>query len=310
MMDHGKYAYFEGKIRPIEEAKVSVMTHAFNYGTAIFEGIRGYWNADDKELYVFRLYDHLDRMWRNFNILRIRLKLSMEEVADIILELTAKNGFREDTYIRPIAYKSSYVLGPKLHGLDDELAIYTIKLGDYVDTSSGLKVAVSSWRRLSDNALPARCKITGSYVNSAFAATEAKEGGFDEAIFLNEDGTVSEGSAMNIFLVTGNKLVTPPVTANILVGVTRNTAIQIAREKLGIETECRSISRTELYVADEVFFCGTGAQVAPVTYIDRRPVGKGTPGPLTGKLQKLYFDIVQGRIPEYRPWCTPVYKRS
>jgi len=309
-MDYGRYAYFEGKIRPIEAAKVSVMTHAFNYGTAVFEGIRGYWNADDKELYVFKLHEHLDRMFRNFNILRIELNVSLEEVANIILELVARNGFREDIYIRPIAYKSSYVLGPKVHDLDDELTIYIIKLGDYVDTSSGLNVAVSSWRRLSDNALPARGKISGCYVNSALAATEAKESGFDEAVFLCEDGTVSEGSAMNIFMVFGNKLVTPPVTADILVGITRNTVIQIAKEKLGIDTECRSIGRTELYVADEIFFCGTGAQVAPVTYIDRRPIGDGKPGPLTGKLQKLYFDVVQCRIPEYRSWCTRVYTGS
>jgi len=309
-MDHGKYAYFEGKIRPIEAAKVSIMTHAFNYGTAVFEGIRGYWNADDKQLYVFRLHEHLDRMFRNFNILRINLAISKEEMANAILELVAKNTFQEDIYIRPIAYKSSYVLGPKVHDLDDELAIYIIKLGDYVDISSGLKVAVSSWRRLSDNALPARGKISGSYVNSALAATEARESGFDEAIFLCEDGTVSEGSAMNIFLVFGDKLVTPPATANILVGITRNTVIQIARERLGIDTECRAVGRTELYVADEVFFCGTGAQVAPVTYIDTRPVGNGKPGPMTGKLQKLYFDVVQCRVPEYSSWCTPAYTRS
>lgn len=309
-MDHGRYAYFEGKIRPIEAAKVSVMTHAFNYGTAVFEGIRGYWNADEKQLYVFRLHDHLERMFRNFNILRTRLALSKEEVANVILELIVKNEFREDVYVRPIAYKSSYVLGPKVHDLDDELAIYIIRLGDYVDISSGLNVAVSSWRRLSDNALPARAKISGSYVNSALAATEAKESGFDEAIFLCEDGTVSEGSAMNMFLVFGNTLVTPPATADILVGITRNTVIEIAREKLGVETVCRPVGRTELYVADEVFFCGTGAQVAPVTHIDRRPVGDGKPGPLTCKLQKLYFDVVQCRVPEYSSWCTPAYESS
>lgn len=309
-MDYGKYAYFEGKIRPIESAKVSVMTHSFNYGTAIFEGIRGYWNADEGQLYIFKLHEHLDRMFRNFNILRMKPTLSMAEVATVIIELAEKNGFQEDIYIRPIVYKSSYVLGPKVHELDDELTIYIIKLGDYVDTSSGLNVAVSSWRRLSDNALPPRAKICGCYVNSALAATEAKEGGFDEAIFLNEDGTVSEGSAMNIFLVHGDKLVTPPVTANILVGVTRNTVIQIAKEKLGIDTECRPVGRTELYVADEVFFCGTGAQVAPVTYIDRRPVADGNPGPLTGRLQKAYFDVVQCRAPEYRSWCTSVYDKS
>jgi branched-chain amino acid aminotransferase len=284
------------------------MTHAFNYGTAVFEGIRGYWNDDDKQMYIFKLQEHVDRMFRNFSILKIGLELSREEVADIIIQLVAKNEFKEGLYIRPIGYKSAYVLGPKVHDVDDDFTVYVIKLGDYVDTSSGLSVAVSSWRRIADNALPARAKISGSYVNSALAATEAKESGFDEAIFLCEDGTVSEGSAMNIFLVHGDKLVTPPDTADILVGVTRNTVIQIAREKLGIETERRAVARSELYTADEVFFCGTGAQVAPVTSIDGRPVGDGKPGPLTGKLQKLYFDIVQCRVPEYSSWCTPVYR--
>jgi len=309
-MDHGKYAYFEGKICPIEEAKVSVMTHAFNYGTAVFEGIRGHWNDDDKQMYIFKLEEHLDRMFRNYNILRIRSKLSQEEVSNIIVELVAKNGFQEDIYIRPIGYKSAYVLAPKVHDVDDDLTIYVIKLGDYVDTSSGLNVAVSSWRRTMDNALPARAKSSGGYVNSALAASEAKENGYDEAIFLCEDGTVSEGSAMNIFLVRGDKLVTPPATADILVGVTRNTVIQIAREKFGLDTECRPVGRSELYTADEIFFCGTGAQVAPVTRVDKRPVGDGKPGPVTGKLQKLYFDVVQCRVPQYSSWCTPVYKTS
>jgi branched-chain amino acid aminotransferase len=308
-MDHGKYAYFEGEIRPIEEAKVNVMTHAFNYGTAVFEGIRGYWNDDDKQMYIFRLEDHLDRMFRNFNVLRIRLKLSLEEVANIIVELTAKNEFQEGIYIRPIGYKSEYVLGPKVHDVEDDFTIYVLKLGDYVDTSAGLNVAVSSWRRIAENALPARAKISGGYVNSALAASEAHESGYDEAIFLCEDGTVSEGSAMNIFLVNGDTLVTPPVTADILVGVTRNTVIQIAREKFGLDTECRPVGRAELYTADEIFFCGTGAQIAPVTSVDKRPVGDGKPGPVTGKLQKLYFDIVQCRVAEYSSWCTPVYKK-
>ena len=307
-MDNGEFAYFEGRIVPTEDANINIMTHAFNYGTGVFEGIRAYWNDDNKQLNIFRLDEHIDRMLRNFTILCIDPGLSFDEIRGILIDVTRKNGFKDDVYIRPIGYKSSYELGPKVHGLDDEFAVYVIRLGDYVDISKGLSVAVSPWRRLRDNAIPARCKINGSYVNSALAATEAKLSGFDEAIFLCEDGTVSEGSAMNIFLVQDGKLVTPPCTADILVGITRDTVMQIAREKLGIETTCRAVGRTELYTSDEVFFCGTGAQVAPVTMVDRRPVGDGTPGEVTLAIQKLYFDVAQGRVAEYRHWLTPVYE--
>ena len=309
MMDHGDWAYFEGRIVPIDEAKISVMTHAFNYGTAIFEGIRGYWNKEDEQLYIFRLREHVNRMLRNCNILMIRPKLTEDKICDMIVELTAKNEFKTDTYIRPVAYKSAYVLGPLIHDIDDDLTVFTLRLGDYVDISAGLRVCVSSWRRVQDNAIPPRGKITGSYVNSALAASEARTAGFDEGIFLNEDGTVSEGSAENLFLVRDGRFITPPVTANILVGITRNTLIELAREELGIETDERTVSRTELYVSDELFFCGTGAQVAPITEVDRRPVGNSKPGEITLKLQKLYFDVVQGRIEKYRHWCTPAYKK-
>ncbi|MCD6287864.1 MAG: branched-chain amino acid transaminase [Candidatus Hydrogenedentes bacterium] len=307
-MDHGDWAYFEGQIVSIQEAKISVMTHAFNYGTAVFEGIRGYWNEDHENLYIFRLQEHIDRMLRNSNILMVRPKLSLTEIQDIIIELTAKNGFREDTYIRPVCYKSEHELGPRLHDVASDLVIYEIRLGDYVNIS-GLKVAVSSWRRLRDNAIPARCKATGAYVNSALAATEAKMEGFDEAVFLGEDGTVSEGSAENLFLVQNGVLITPPVTADILTGITRNTIIELARNELGLDVVERPVGRTELYVSDEMFFCGTGAQVAPVVEVDRRPIGTGKLGDVTINLQKLYFDVVQGKIEKYRHWCTPVYDR-
>lgn len=305
-MDHGEWAYFEGNIVPVDEAKISVMTHAFNYGTAVFEGIRGYWNEDDDQLYIFRLPEHVDRMVRNLSILMIKPALSVDEICKVIVELTARNGFREGTYIRPIGYKSAYELGPRIDDVDSDLVIYALRLGDYLDTS-GLKVIVSSWRRLRDNAIPARCKINGAYVNSALAASEAKMAGFDEAILLGEDGTVSEGSAENLFFVQNGVLVTPPVTADILVGITRNTVIELAREELGIEVVERPVGRTELYVSDELFFCGTGAQIAPIVEVDRRPVGDGTIGEITTKIQKLYFDIVQGKVDKYRRWCTPVY---
>ena len=306
-MEHGKYAYFEGKIVPSEEANINIMTHAFNYGTGIFEGIRGYWNAKDEQLYIFKLREHYERMFRNFNLLKIEIPISIEDACEVTIELARKNEYRQDMYIRPIGYKSSYEIGPRLDGLDNEFTIFNIPLGDYVNTSDGLDVMVSSWRRMPDNSIPARSKATGIYINSALAATEAKENGFDEAIMLTQDGCVSEGSAMNLFIVRDGALITTPVTADILEGITRQTIIQVAREQMSIETSIRPIQRTELYVTDELFFCGTGAQVAPVTSVDRRPVGGGNPGELTMKLQALYFSIVQNGLHEYSNWLTPTY---
>jgi branched-chain amino acid aminotransferase len=306
-MEYGPYAFFEGKFVPIEDAKINIMTHTFNYGTGIFEGIRGYWNAEAEQLYIFKLQKHYDRMFKNFNLFRVQLPFSIEDACRITVELARMNGFRQDMYIRPLAYKSSYEIGPRFHGLKDDFTIFNIKLGDYVNTTKGLSVMVSSWRRISDNCIPARSKATGIYINSALAATEAKESGFDEAIMLTHEGCVSEGSAMNLFMVRDGELITTPLTADILEGVTRQTLMQIAREQMNIQTVVRPIGRTELYVADELFFCGTGAQVAPITSVDRRPVGNGKPGELTLKLQALYFDIVQNRLPEYSHWLTPVY---
>lgn len=306
-MHPGKMAYFEGKYIPIEEARISVMTHAFNYGTGLFEGIRGYYSTEEDNILIFRLKEHIDRFVRNFRILCMEIPESFEEIEQICIELVRRSGFREGVYIRPICYKSELSLGPTVKGVKSSLCCYVIKLGDYCDTQAGLDVAVSSWRRLSDNAIPSRVKSTGSYLNSSLAATEAKQAGFHEAIFLREDGTVAEGSAMNIFMVHDGKLFTTPPTADILVGITRNTVIQIAREQLDLEVIERPIARTELYVCDELFFCGTGAQVAPVRSVDRRLLRNGEPGPITRRLQEIYFDVVQGKVPQYRHWCTPVF---
>lgn len=304
-MNPGPVAYFEGKYVPSEEAKISVMTHAFNYGTGLFEGIRGYYNAEEDRVLVFRLKEHVDRMVRNMRILCMEIPESPDEMAEICCELIRRSGFKEDVYIRPIAYKSELSLGPTVKGVESSFCCYIIKLGDYCDTQAGLDVAVSSWRRLSDNAIPSRVKSTGSYINSSLAATEAKQAGFHEAIFLRENGTVAEGSAMNIFMVMNGVLITTPPNSDILVGITRNTVMEIVRDLLGVPVVERDIARTELYVCDELFFCGTGAQVAPVRSVDRRLVGSGEPGPLTRKLQEAYFTIVQGRDPRYRHWCTP-----
>ena len=306
-MEPGAEAYFEGKYVPTEQAKISILTHAFNYGTGLFEGIRAYYNADEDNVLIFRLNEHIDRFVRNFRILQMEIPESFEDLVGICVELSKRTGWREDIYIRPICYKSEHSLGPKLNGIQSSFCCWVIKLGDYVEINDGLDVAVASWRRLSDNAIPSRAKTTGSYINSALARSETDLAGFDEAIVLREDGSVAEGSAMNLFMILDGKLVTPPPTADILVGITRNTVMELAQNELGLEVIERPVSRTELYVCDELFFTGTGAQVAPVRSVDRRTIGEGRPGPITKKLQDLYFQVVQGRVAKYRHWCTPVY---
>lgn len=305
-MQPGPMVYFEGNYVPAAEAKVSVMTHAFNYGTGLFEGIRAYYCPDTGKFLIFRLEEHIDRLRRNCNLLCMDIPETAQQMSDICVELVRKCGFKEGVYIRPIVYKSELSLGPKVKGIESSFCCYVIKLGDYVNVEDGLNVAVSSWRRLSDNAIPSRAKTTGSYINSALAASEAKQNGFDEAIFLREDGTVAEGSAMNLLMILDGKLITPPPNADILVGITRNTVMQIAREQMGLEVVERPIGRTELYVCDELFFCGTGAQVAPIRSVDRRHLAGGCPGPISKELQRIYFDVVMGRVEQYRSWCTEV----
>lgn len=304
-----RYAFFEGKIVPIEQAKVSIMTHAFNYGTGAFEGIRAYWNKEKQQMFAFKMAEHYERLHRSCRILKIDLPYSAEQLCDITCQLLRLEGYREDTYVRPIAYKASEGIGVRLHGLEGGFAIFAVVFGKYIDREEGARASVSSWRRVDDNAAPARAKITGIYVNSALSKTEAVERGFDEAIVLTQDGHVSEGSAENIFLVRNGNLITPSPTENILEGITRETIMEIAKREFGIDTVERAIDRSELYVADEVFFCGTGCQVAAVIEVDGRPVGRGRIGPLTEKIRNLYFRIARGDVPKYKAWCTPVYMR-
>ncbi|MEB3198488.1 MAG: branched-chain amino acid transaminase [Candidatus Sericytochromatia bacterium] len=301
------FVFFRGQFVPFEEAKVGVMTHGLNYGTGCFEGIRGYWNADKNELFVLKMRPHFERLHQSARILYMNLPYSVDELCEITLELIRRNGFREDVYIRPLLYMGDEIIGVRLHKLNTDFTMFATPMGDYIDTT-GIKVGVSSWRRLDDNAVPARAKITGAYINSALAKTEAYHNGFDDAIFLNADGHVSEGSAMNLFLVRHGELVTPGVQHNILEGVTRRAVMRIAREELGIATDERSVDRTELYIADEMFLCGTGAQISPVTSIDHRPVG-GTEqvGPVTRQIMEIYNRAVRGNHPSFTDWVTPVY---
>ena len=301
-----KELFMNGQFIPTEKGVISVRTHAFAYGTACFEGIRGYWNEEDQQVYLFHLREHYERLLNSCKILKIQLPFTVDELVDISIELVRRNDQREDVYLRPVAYKNSPVIGVRLHDLEDQFLLTSEPMGNYVEIT-GLHCGVSSWRRIDDNALPARAKICGAYVNSAFAKTEAMQNGFDEAIMLTNEGHVSEGSAENIFLLVNGELVTPSPSENILLGITRDTVMQLAQRELNLITHERQVDRTELYVADEIFLCGTGAQVAPVISVDRRPVGTGSVGPIGQQLQDLYFDIVRGKNSAYKEWCTPIY---
>ncbi len=304
---NAKVLFMNGEFLPAEQGVVSVRAHGFAYGTGCFEGIRGYWNEQDQQVYLFRLREHYERLQRSCKILQISLPYTVDELIEITRELVRRNGQQQDIYVRPVAYKSDITLGVRLHDITDSFLITSEPVGNYVDIS-GLHCGVSSWRRVDDNAIPARAKICGAYVNSAFAKSEALQNGFDEAIMLTNEGKVSEGSAANIFLLINGEFVTPAATENILLGVTRDTIIQLARREFNRITRERKVDRTELYVADEILLCGTGVQIAPVVNVDHRPIGTGEVGPIAKQLQDLYFDIVRGKRPEYREeWCTPVY---
>jgi branched-chain amino acid aminotransferase len=302
-----KYAFFKEGFVPIEEAKISIMTHGFNYGTGCFEGIRGYWNEQEEQLYVFRMREHYERMHRSTRILRMHLPHTAEELGEITLELLRREGYREDVYIRPLAYKADPIIGVRLHDLTDHFAMFAVPFGRYIEKEEGAHVCISSWRRVDDNAVPARAKITGAYINSALSKTDAVLSGYDEALVLTQGGHISEGSAENFFLVRDGTLITPPVTSDILEGITRDTIITLAREELGMPTIERPVDRSEIYVCDEAFLTGTGVQVAAITLVEHRPVGMGALGPVVTRLRHLYFDVVRGKNPKYRQWCTPVY---
>ncbi len=305
---HPNYAYFEGAIVPFEQANVSIMNHTFNYGTGAFGGLRGYWNEDEEQLFVFRPLDHFARFLDSARLLRFELAYTPEKLRDILLELLRTEAWRADVYIRPLAYVRSNLIGVRLHDLEHAVAIFSLPFGSYMPDEEGCTATVSSWRRVEDNAIPARGKIIGAYANSALIKTDAMLAGYDDALVLNENGHISEGSAANFFMIRRGVAYTPPITENILEGITRRTVIDLLRSELGVEVVERPIDRTEVYLADEAFFCGTGVQVAAVTSVDRLPVGDGRLGPTVSALRDLYFDVVRGRIEKYRGWLTPVYE--
>ncbi len=302
------YAFFQGKFMPLSEAKIGVMTHALHYGTALFEGIRGNWNDEQKQIYLFRLREHYTRMYKGSRVIKLDIPYTVDELCQITVELIQKCGFKEDVYVRPLVYKSSESLYVRLYDLDNDFLVFAIPWGPYISVDKA-KGGVSTWRRPNDNMIPPQVKVTGIYVNNALAKTEAIEHGYHEAIMLTPDGYVSECSGENIFLVTDGKLVTPSRYSSILMGITRDTVIKIAQNELGIEVEERQVNRSELYVADEAFVTGTAANITALTEVDHRVISDGEIGEVTKKLQALYADIIRGRNPKYLGWCTPVYKK-
>jgi len=297
--------YFEGEFVPLGEAKVSIMTAAFMYGTAVFEGIRAYWNDADQALYGLRFREHMERIRRNAGLLLMTGLPAVDELVRIVVETVRKNGFREDVYIRPAIYKSGTSVGVKLHGMPHEICVFAVPFGNYVDVEKGITMMTSTWRRNPDDSIPARGKITGGYVNMAFQKTEAELNGFDEALVLTKDGSASEASAANFFLVRDGVLITPPTTDDILEGITRTSVFEIAAA-LGVPTETRPIDRSEIYVSDEMFLCGTGVQLAPVVELDHRPIGGGRVGPVSREIHDVYFAAVRGQDPRFKHWLTPI----
>jgi branched-chain amino acid aminotransferase len=306
-MNLPRHAFFRGRVVPYSEARIGVMTHALHYGTAVFAGLRGYWNESEKELFVFRPRDHFRRFLESGRLLRMELPYTEDHLAGALTELLRAELYREDCYIRPLAFYADEAIGVRLHDLTPEVTIMSFPYGSYVPNEEGVHATVSSWRRVDDNSIPARGKVAGAYVNSALAKTDAMVAGFDEAILLNQDGHVSESTAANFFMVKNGVVLTTPTADNILEGITRRTVMELLRREMNLPVVERRIDRSEIYLADEVFFCGTGIQVAAVTRVDHRPIGPGRIGATTAALRKLYFDVVRGRVPEYRHWCAPIY---
>jgi branched-chain amino acid aminotransferase len=301
------WVYFDGEMMRYHDVQLGPMTHALHYGTGCFEGIRAYWNAAQQQLYLLQADAHYDRLRRSASILRLSVPGSPAELVELTVDLLRRNEARADTYIRPLVFISDEVIGVSLHNLQQSFLIYTAAFGAYIALEGGIRCVTSSWRRVPDAAIPARAKVSGAYVNSALAKSEALEAGYDEAIMLSMDGHVSEGSAENLFLFKDGVFVTPPVTDDILEGITRRLMIGLIRHELGVDVVERSIDRTELYACDELFLCGTGAQVSPVTEVDRRAIGNGEVGRYSRRLQDVYFAAVRGEDARYRDWLTPVY---
>lgn len=300
------YVVYNGKIVNEKEVSISIRSKGFNYGLGCFEGIRAYWDEKSGQLYGFKLKDHYTRFLQSCKALNLNLPYSVNELCSLTVELLKKNGFKTTTYIRPIAYKGAESIGPRINDNDNRLVIYCCPMGNYSGKQE-LKTMITSWARVEDNMIPPRTKPIAAYLNSALASFEATSAGYDEAIFMTRDGHVCEGPGENLFIVKKGKLITPPPEDNILEGITRETVMKLAKEELGIEVLERSITRTELYACDEVFFSGTAMEVTPVVEVDNRVIGNGKQGDVCRKIKNLFFDIATGKNSKYAESCTPIY---
>ncbi|MDX6748476.1 branched-chain-amino-acid transaminase [Geminicoccaceae bacterium 1502E] len=299
------WMYHNGCIVPYEQAQVHAFSGAVKYGAGVFEGLRGYWNEESGELWIFRLREHLERLRFGMRALRLDTVFEMDELERAMIELARANELRENTHFRMIAY---------IEG-DDELAgtgpvglvAGAVKRPPSARIETGIHVGISSWQRIADNALPPRVKCTANYINNRAAELEARAAGYDGVLMLTADGKLSEGSGACLFLVRDGRLVTPDTGSDILESITRETIIALARDQLGLEVIERRVDRTELLLAEEAFLCGSGQEVLPVISVARQAVGAGAPGPLTRALQNAYFDLVCGRTAQHADWRTPVW---
>ena len=298
-----KYIWMNGKYVQWNEAKVHVLTHGLHYGTGVFEGIRAYKTQDN--LVIFRLEDHMKRLARSAKLIQIPFDLSLKELCDATIELLRKNEIRESAYIRPIVFVGYGGIGLDFSGFPISAAISAFPYAKYFGKSA-LNVCTSTWRRIWDASLPPQAKACGNYLNSVLARMEARARGVDEAILLDHNGTVSEGSGENIFVVEDGKVATPPLSSSVLAGITRDSVIKLAHDE-GISIVERPVSRAELYTADEVFFSGTAAEITPILQIDGRTIGQNTEGKVTAALSGIYARAVTGAIEKYREWLTEVY---
>jgi len=305
-VDLTKHAFFEGKIVPLGEANVSIASHGFLYGTSVFGGMRAYWNEEKKRLFVFRPYDHFRRLLHSARMLAMETKYDEESLMQLMLDVLRTDDWQQDIYMRPTFYKADMGIGVKLHDLRDEFCMFVTKFDKYLKNDDNAHVTISSWKRIDDNVIPARAKVGGAYVNSALIKTDANRAGFDEALVLDHNGHLSEGSAMNIFMVRDGVLVTPPITDNILEGITRRTVMELAQNELGLPIMERSIDRTEVFISEEMFMTGTAAGVVAITKVDHRPVGTGAMGPTAAKLRELYEGVIRAKNPKYLHWSVEV----
>mgnify|MGYP001772702654 FL=1 len=297
------FIWHNGSIVPWQEAKVHVMTNGLHYGTGVFEGIRAYWNG--KQLYVFRLQDHVNRFFNSIKIYDFGIDFTKDQISEGIKETLRKNELKTDVYIRPLAVKGYGPIGLDVRKLKTEVFIITMPYGRYFE-KEGIEVLVSSWRRISSQTLPVIAKVTGHYSNSVLAKLDALNKGFDDAILLNEEGKVCEGTGENIMMVKDGVIYTPPISAGILDGITRRSIMEFAPD-LGLKVVEKDIDRGELYTADELFFVGTAAEVTPILKVDGRQIGDGRVGPVSKKLKEYFFSITQGKVDKYLKWLEAVW---